>query len=67
MYRQFSKPPCQAPGEYSRDYPRATSVVEDDKSHAGLRTPVGDSLFATYNLPDIKAAKYLLVASSDYL
>ena len=26
MYRQFSKPPGQAPGEYSRDYPRATSV-----------------------------------------
>ena len=26
MYRQFSKPPSQAPGEFSRDYPRATSV-----------------------------------------
>ena len=26
MYRQFSKPPSQAPGEYSRDYPRATSA-----------------------------------------
>ena len=26
MYRQFSKPPCEAPGEYSREYPRATSV-----------------------------------------
>ena len=30
MYRQFSKPPGQVPGEYSREYPRATSVEGDD-------------------------------------
>ena len=28
MYRQFAKPPGQAPGEYSRYYQRATSVKE---------------------------------------
>ena len=27
MYRQFAKPPGQTPGEYSRDYPRTTTVV----------------------------------------
>ena len=26
MYRQFSKPTGQAPGDYSRDYPRVTSA-----------------------------------------
>ena len=67
MYRQFSKPPGQAPGECSRDYPRATSVEEDDKRYAGLKTPMGDGLFAAYDPLDIKAAKHLIVASSDYL
>ena len=67
MYRQFAKPPGQAPDEYSRDYPRATSVVGDDKRYVGLKAPVGDSLFAVYDPLDIKAAKYLIVASSDYL
>ena len=67
IYRQFAKPPGQAPGEYSRDYPRATSVEGDDKRYAGLKTPVGDSLFAAYDPLDIKASKYLIVASSDYL
>ena len=67
MYRQFSKPPGQAPGEYSRDYSRATSVEGDDRRYAGLKAPVGDSLFAAYDPLDLKAAKYLIVASSDYL
>ena len=67
MYRQFAKPPGQAPGEYSRDYPRATSVEGDDKRYAELKAPVGDSLFAAYDPLDMKAAKYLIVASSDYL
>ena len=67
MYRQFSKPPSQAPDEYSRDYPRATSVKGNDKRYAGLKTPMGDSLFAAYDPLDIKAAKYLIVARSDYL
>ena len=67
MYRQFSKPPGQAPDEYSRDYSRATSVEGDDRRYAGLKAPVGDSLFAAYDPLDIKAAKYLIVASSDYL
>ena len=67
MYRQFAKPPGQAPGEYSRDYPRATSVEGDDKRYAGLMATVGDSLFAAYDPLDMKAAKYLIVASSDYL
>ena len=67
MYRQFAKPPGQAPGEYSRDYPRATSVEGDDRRYAGLTAPVGDSLFAAYDPLDMKAAKYLIVASSDYL
>ena len=60
LYRQFSKPHGQAPGEYSRDYPRATSVEGDDRRYAGLKAPVGDSLFATYDPLDIKAAKYLM-------
>ena len=67
LYRQLAKPPGQAPGEYSRDYPRATSVEDDDRRYAGLMAPVGDSLFAAYDPLDVKAAKYLIVASSDYL
>ena len=67
LYRQFSKTPAQAPGEYSRDYPRATSVEGDDRRYAGLKAPVGDSLFAAYDPLDIKDAKYLIIASSDYL
>ena len=67
MYRQFAKPPGQAPGEYSRDYPRVTSVEGDDKRYAGLKAPIGDSLFAAYDPLDLKAAKYLIVASSNYL
>ena len=55
------------PGEDSRDYPRATSVEGDDKRYEGLNTPMGDSLSAAYDPLDIKAAKYLIVASSDYL
>ena len=39
----------------------------DKKKYAGLKVPVGDSLFAAYDPLDIKAAKYLIVASSDYL
>ena len=67
MYRQFSKTPGQAPGEYSRDYPRATPVEGDDRRYAGLMAPVVDSLFAAYDPLDIKAAKYLIVTGSDYL
>ena len=67
MYRQFAKPPGQAPGKYSRDYPRETSVEGDDKRYAGLMAPVGESLFAAYDPLDMQAAKYLIVASSDYL
>ena len=67
LYRQFSKPHGQAPGEYSRDYPRATSVEGDDRRYEGLKAPVGNSLFAVYDLLDIKEAKYLIIASSDYL
>ena len=61
MYRQFAKPPGQAPGEYSREHPRATSVEGDDKRYAGLMAPVGDSMFAAYDLLDMKAANYLIV------
>ena len=39
----------------------------DDRRYAGLIAPVGDSLFAAYDPLDMKAAKYLIVASSDYL
>ena len=67
MYRQFSKSPGEAPGEYSRDYTRATSQEGDDKRYGGLKAPVGDSLFAAYDPLDIKEAKYLIIASSDYL
>ena len=67
MHRQFAKPPGQAPREYLRDYPRATSVEGDDKRYAGMKAPVGDSLFAAYDPLDMRAAKYLIVASSDYL
>ena len=67
MYRQFAKPPGQTPGEYSRDYPRTTTVDGDDKRYGKLMAPVGDGLFAAYDPLDTKAAKYLIVASSDYL
>ena len=39
----------------------------DDRRYAGLKAAVGDCLFAAYHILDIKAAKYLIVASSDYL
>ena len=39
----------------------------DDRRYAGLKAPVGDSLFAAYDPLDIKDAKYLIIASSDYL
>ena len=39
----------------------------DDRRYAGLTAPVGDSLFAAYDPLDMKAANYLIVASSDYL
>ena len=55
------------PGEYSRDYPPVTSVEGDDRRYAGLMASVGDSLFAAYDPLDMKAAKYLIVPSSDYL
>ena len=67
MYRQFAKPPGQTPGECSRDYPRTTTVGGDDKRYGKLKAPVGDGLFAAYDPLDMKAAKYLIVASSDYL
>ena len=67
MYRQFAKPPGQTPGEYSRDYPRTTTVDGDDRRYGELKAPVGDGLFAAYDPLDMKAAKYLIVASSDYL
>ena len=49
MFRQFSKPPGQTPGEYSRDYPRTTTVFGDDKRYGNLKAPVGDGLFAAYD------------------
>ena len=67
MYWQFSKPPDQLSDEYSRDYPRATSVEGDDRRYEGLKVPMGDSLFAAYDPLGIKSAKYLILASSDYL
>ena len=67
MYRQLSKPPGHAPGEYSRDYLRAISVEDHDRRYAGLKAPVGDSLFAAYDPPDMQVAKYLILASSEYL
>ena len=66
MYRQFAIPPGQTPGEYSRDHPRAT-VDGDDRRYGELKAPVGDGLFAAYDPLDMKAAKYLIVARSDYL
>ena len=67
MYRQFAKPPGQTPGEYSRDYPRATTMDGDDRRYGELKDPVGDELLAAYDPLDMKAAKYLIVASLDYL
>ena len=67
MYRQFAKPPGQTPGEYSRDYPRTTTMDGDDKRYGKLKAPIGDGLFAAYDPLDMKAAKYLIVASSAYL
>ena len=67
IYRQFSKLTGQLPGEYSREYPRATSVEGDDRRYRGLEIPMGDGLFAAFGPLDIKNATYLIVASSDYL
>ena len=67
MYMQFAKPPGQTPGEYSKDYPRTTTVVGDDKRYGKLEAPICDGLFAAYDPLEMKAAKYLIVAGSDYL
>ena len=67
MYRQIARPPCKTPGEYSRDCPRVTTVEGNDKRYGELKAPVGDSMFAAYDPLDMKATKYLIVASSDYL
>ena len=60
MYRHFAKPPGQTPGEYSRDYPRTTTVDGDDKRYGKLEAPIGDGLFAAYDPLEMKAAKYLI-------
>ena len=39
----------------------------DDRRYEALKAPVCDSLFAAYDPMDIKAAKYLIIASSDDL
>ena len=39
----------------------------DDKRYAELKATIGDNLFAAYDPLDMKAAKYLIMASSDYL
>ena len=39
----------------------------DDRRYGELKAPVGDGLFAAYDPLDMKVAKYLIVASSDYL
>ena len=65
LYRQVSKPPGQTRAEYSRDYPRSISVEDDVRWYKGLDTQKGDSLFADYDLLDIKNAKYLIMDSSD--
>ena len=49
MYRQFAKPPGQTPGEYSKDYPRTTTVDGDDRRYGELKAPIGDGLFAAYD------------------
>ena len=61
MYRQFAKP------QIFKRLPRATTVDGDDRRYGELKVPVGDGLFAAYDPLDMKAAKYLIVASSDYL
>ena len=42
-------------------------MVGDDKRYGKLKAPIGDGLFAAYDPLDMKAAKYLIVAGSDYL
>ena len=39
----------------------------DARRYRGLEIPMGDSQFAAYDRLDIKNAKYLIVADSDYL
>ena len=60
MYRQFA-------WRVFEGYPRTTTVVGDDKRYGKLKAPIGDDLFAAYDPLDMKAAKYLIVAGSDYL
>ena len=67
MCRQFMKPPGQSAGEYSRDYPRVSSVKGDERRNAHLESPKGDSLFSAYDLQELKLGKILIVARSDYL
>ena len=67
MYRQVFKPPGQAPGEFSRDYPREILVEGDDRRYKGLETPKGDSLFVSFDLLDIMNTKHLIMASSDHV
>ena len=67
MCRQFMKPPGQSAGEFSRDYPRVSSVEGDERRYAHLESPKGDRLFAAFDLQEMKTGKILIRASSDYL
>ena len=67
MYRRFSKPPRQTPGEYSREHTRAISVEGDSRRNKWLDIPMDDGLVAAYDPLDIKNAKYWIVTSSVYV
>ena len=54
MCGQFTIPPGQSAGEYSRDYPRVISVEGDERRYAHLESPKGDSLFAAYDPQEMK-------------
>ena len=42
-------------------------MERDDRRYEAPETPMGDRLFAAYDPLDIKKARYLMVASLDYL
>ena len=64
IYRQFAKPRGQSADEFSKDYPRVSSVEVDEKRYAHLELPEGASLFAAYEPQDMKLGEFLIVAIS---
>ena len=50
IHRQFAKPPGHSAGQYSRDYPRVSSVEGDEKRYAQLESQMETACLQHMNL-----------------